>query len=65
MTVEPITYPYVYCWRRRLGALSLDGRFGTPCRVVVRGRLNSAWIEFEDGYSACVSRNALRRSKPV
>ena len=58
------SYPYVYRIRQRLGMPSLEGRFGQRCSVVVRGGMNSAWIEFEDdGYRACVSRNSLRRAK--
>ena len=56
-------FPYVYGWRERLGMPSLPGRFGSRCRVVVRGGMNSAWVEFEDGFQACISRNALRRAR--
>jgi hypothetical protein len=30
--------------------------------VIVRGKRNSALIEFEDGYRAVTSRNALRKA---
>jgi hypothetical protein len=63
MPLEPSCFPYVYRWRSRLGLPSLAGRFEEPCRVVVRGPMNSAWIEFRDGFSACVSRNSLRRAR--
>jgi hypothetical protein len=45
---------YVYYWHRM-------GRKGQRCKVLARGKMNSALIEFEDGYLAVISRNALRR----
>ena len=59
------SYPYVYRIRQRLGMPSLEGRFGQRCAVVVRGGMNSAWIEFEDGHRACVGRNFLRRARVI
>lgn len=47
---------YIYRWNRM-------GRKGQRCKVLCRGRLNSCLIEFEDGYLAVTSRNALRRAK--
>lgn len=38
----------------------LPDRWGQPCRVVARGRLNSALIEFADGYRVITSRNFVR-----
>lgn len=61
-TTNRYEFRYVWAWRERLGMPCLGGeRVGQRCRVVVRGRGNSAWVEFEDGFSACVSRNGLRR----
>lgn len=65
-----IDYPYVWRWRRvqvlNTGEYRLHpfaDRVGTRCRVLARGRLNSAAIEFEsDGHRAIVSRNAFRKS---
>lgn len=37
-------------------------RYGQLCRVLARGTMNSALIEFEDGFRSVVSRNGLRRS---
>jgi hypothetical protein len=37
-------------------------RKGQLCRVLVRGKMNSCMVEFEDGYLAVTSRNALRRA---
>lgn len=51
-------FPYIWFWRVRLG-----DRKGTRCRVVCRATtMNSALIEFEDGFRACVSRNALQKA---
>jgi hypothetical protein len=50
-----LVFPYRYAWNR------MD-RKGQLCRVIVRGKMNSAWIEFEDGFQAVTSRNALRKA---
>jgi hypothetical protein len=59
-----MTYPYRYgCGPRfRVPGLPVLDRKGALCRVLVRGAMNSALIEFEDGEWAIVSRNALRRT---
>jgi len=50
-------YPYVWRVRTRLG-----DRFGMACRVLVRSkRMNSALIEFVDGYKVVTSKNYIRR----
>lgn len=55
-------FPYVYKWGPRMpGALA---RKGQRCRMLVRGSMNSALIEFEDGETAVISRNAIRKAKP-
>lgn len=51
-------YPYYWRVRSRLAA-----RFGYACRVVTRGRMNSALVEFENGYRVITSRDYLRRRK--
>lgn len=56
--VNLLTYPYVWRWRQLLG-----DRHGQPCRVVVRGRLNSALVEFTDGYQVVTSRWAVRKAR--
>ena len=48
-------YPYRYAWNR------MD-RKGKLCRVLCRGKMNSCLVEFEDGFKAVTSRNALRRA---
>jgi hypothetical protein len=67
-------YPYVWTWRtRRIGPARAkvpwfgDGidRTGQRCRVLVRSAMNSALIEFEDGYRVVTSRAGLRRFEQV
>lgn len=56
---RPHLFPYVYRWGPRMpGAMD---RKGKTCRVLARSKkgFNSALVEFEDGYLAVVSRNAL------
>jgi hypothetical protein len=47
-----------------LSAMRLLDRKGQPFRVICRGTMNSALVEFEDGFKVVTSRNALRRRKP-
>ena len=47
-------FPYVYYWNRM-------GRKGQRCAVLVRGKMNSILVIFEDGYTAVTSRNAVRK----
>lgn len=65
MTPAP-EYPYRYAWGPRWPGVCGGGfsRKGQLCRVLVRGGMNSARVEFQDGYRAVVSRNALRRTRP-
>jgi len=51
---------HTYRWRRVLGG---HDRHGQPCRVLARGRMNSICVEFEDGWRAITSRNAVRRMR--
>ena len=55
-----MTHRYVWGPRFTVPVLS---RKGEPCRIVARGEMNSALVEFADGERAVVSRNALRRIK--
>jgi hypothetical protein len=48
-------------WRVRT---RLAERFGHCCRVLVRGRMNSILVEFEDGYRVVTSRNFVRKLRP-
>jgi hypothetical protein len=51
-------YDRVWWWRKWLG-----NRKGQRCRIVARGKLNSALVEFEDGTRVVTSRYAVRRDK--
>jgi hypothetical protein len=53
---DPARWPYTWRWKARL-----PERQGWPCRVTVRGSMNSALVAFPDGFEAVTSRNALRR----
>ncbi len=48
-------------WRIRT---NLPERFGQRLRVIARGTMNSAWVEFDDGVQHIVSRNAFRKLAP-
>jgi hypothetical protein len=50
-------FDHVWWWRARL-----PGRKGQKCRVLVRGRMNSILVEFEDGYRVVTSRYAVRKA---
>ena len=50
----PTPYPYVLYWDR-------FGRKGQRCKVIHRKSAKTAQITFEDGWSAIVDRQALRR----
>lgn len=47
---------HVYRWRKYRPDL-----FGKKCRVLVRSKMNSALVEFEDGTRHVVSRFAIRK----
>lgn len=49
---------YVYAWKNNP---KRKGLFGRKCRVLIRGKMNSALVEFENGQREVISRNALRR----
>jgi hypothetical protein len=66
-------FPYVWLWRWRTWHLPDitfkapwfgDGvdRTGRRCRVVARGGMNSALVEFDDGYQVVTSRGGLRKA---
>jgi hypothetical protein len=46
---------YIYRWNRM-------GRKGQACIALARGTMNSCMVQFDDGYIAITSRNALRRA---
>lgn len=49
---------YPYYWRVRT---RYPERFGQRCAVLVRGKMNSCLVEFEDGLRTVTSRNYIRR----
>jgi hypothetical protein len=51
---------YRWGWRARL-----PDRYGTFCRVLVRGTRNAVLLEFiDDGFRVITSRRGLRKVKP-
>ncbi len=56
--MEIVSFPLIFVWRNNEKRRLL---YGKRCRVVARGKMNSALIEFEDGTREIVSRNALRK----
>ncbi len=55
---EEVPMTHVWFWRSRL-----PERKGQHCRVLARGTMNSALVEFEDGYRVITSRWAVRALK--
>lgn len=53
-------YPYVFVWRNNEKRATLYGR---RLRVLARGAMNSALVEFENGQREVISRNAIRKVK--
>lgn len=60
----PGVYRYAWGPRFRVPGLPVLDRKGELCRVIARGTMNSALVEFlSDGERAVISRNALRKVK--
>ena len=53
------TEGYIFGWKNNSKRQSL---YGKRCRVLVRGGMNSALVEFENGSREIISRNALKKS---
>jgi hypothetical protein len=51
-----MNFDRVYRWRRYCPEL-----YGKRCRIVARGAMNSALVEFENGVRRVVSRWAIRK----
>lgn len=49
---------YPYYWRVRT---RYPERFGQRCAVLVRGKMNSCLVQFEDGHKTVTSRNYVRK----
>lgn len=56
-------FPYFWAWGESAHRVFDRPRKGDRCRVVCRGSMNSALVEFEDGYRVVTSRNGLRRAR--
>jgi hypothetical protein len=64
-----MSWPYIWFWRQKLGwdrgtpprVFDRD-RKGERCRVLARGAMNSALVEFPDGYRVITSRSGIRRA---
>jgi hypothetical protein len=52
---------HIYAWGPRGNMPGAMSRKGEKCKLLARGAMNSALVEFSDGYLAVISRNALRR----
>lgn len=70
MEEDVFEYPYIWAWGKFPQTKWRDDPpwenlyKGRPCRVLVRSyRMNTALIEFADGYRMVSSRNGLRRRK--
>jgi hypothetical protein len=50
--------PATHVWRYRK---YLPERFGQSCRLLGVGAMNSALVQFEDGYKVITSRYAVRK----
>jgi len=56
-----VKWPYIWNWRKWPAG---QNRKGQPCRVLHRSKtMNTALIEFEDGYRMVSLRWGLRRRK--
>lgn len=53
---------FPYEWRVRT---RLPDRFGQRCRVITRGSMNSAHVQFDDGYEVITSRNYIRKASSL
>ena len=49
---------HTYCWANNPKRETLKGR---KCRILAAGKMNSVFIEFENGQQECVSRRAVRK----
>lgn len=62
-------FRYIWFWRQKPDwdrgtppRLFDRDRKGERCAVIARGAMNSALIEFEDGFRVVTSRSGLRRA---
>lgn len=59
--MKPAVGEFPCRWRVRT---RLPERRGQPCRVLVRGKLNTVLVEFPDGYLVITSGWNVRKGKP-
>lgn len=52
-------FDHYWYWKSRL-----PERKGQRCRVLVRGKMNSILVEFEDEFKVVTSRYAVRKINP-
>jgi hypothetical protein len=52
-TGEPLS---IWYWKTRL-----PERNGQRCKIIARGTMNSALVEFDDGFKVITSRYAVRK----
>jgi hypothetical protein len=45
---------HIYCWGPRGNMPGAMSRKGEKCRLLARGAMNSALVEFADGYLAVI-----------
>lgn len=56
--IQDKPFDHIWYWKSRL-----PERKGQACRVLVRGKMNTILVEFEDGYKVTTSRFAVRKQK--
>jgi hypothetical protein len=56
MSTDTLIFDRVWWWRKWL-----PERKGQNCRIVARGSMNAALIEFDDGCRVVTSRYAVRK----
>jgi hypothetical protein len=55
-----MNFEYYYAWGNNPKRETMKNK---RCRVLVRGKMNSVLVEFDNGQTEVISRNALRKDK--
>ena len=58
--MDDTSMTYIYGWKNNSKRKTLYGR---ECRLIMRLKMNSAAVVFENGQFEVISRNALRKIK--
>jgi len=58
--LDDTSMTYIYGWKNNSKRKTLYGR---ECRLIMRLKMNSAAVVFENGQFEVISRNALRKIK--